>query len=172
MFLRNLHASLLPWNSHHPLRPIFLYWAYVYHQHGGDEVDSIRRNPHRFQTHRISTIKDREPLGTKPTRPRQSSWGRSFAVSFSSSRSTDDHACFFVKVAFSGTSCKGREQHQKFRTSNSPFLLLRGKVTMTVPLWGAAARCFVATGVQHVCCEVLCGIICGCLESWRFRGTK
>ena len=43
---------------------------------------------------------------------------------------------------------------------------------MTVPLWDAAARCFVDTGVQHVCCEVLCGIIYGCLKSWRFRGTN
>ena len=138
LFLRNLHVSLLPWNSHHPLRPIFFCWAYeyVYHQHGGDEVDSIRRNARRFHRHRISTIKDREPLGTKPTGSRQSSWGRSFAVSFSSSRPMIIMMLLAVKperkrkseVAFPG-SAGTRAGTQKFRTSNkSPFLLSRSRV--------------------------------------------
>ena len=180
LFLRNLHASLLPWNSHHPLRPIFFCWAYVY-QHGGDEVDSIRRNAHRFQRHRISTIKDREPLGTKPTGPRQSSWGRSFAVSFSSSRPMIMLFCEIsrkvkVRVAFFRDQLQGDgNSTKKFArpTSNSPFLHCCevGDHDGTA-LGDAAAQWFVAIGVQHVCCEVLWGIICGCLESWSFRGTK
>lgn len=167
LFLRNLHVSLLPWNSHHPLRPIFFCWAYVYHQHDGDEVDSIRRNAHRFHRHRISTIKDREPLGTKPTGPRQSSWGRSFAVSFSSSRRPiiSIHLllgrCVMQVVAFPGSrggNTKKLASELACHRTAAPhrrfcwllLLLLRGKVTMTVPLWDAAARWFVAIGISRV----------------------